>query len=94
MKKLVLVFLVSLFQVSISYAENNIDQQIVQNIIGESIANYSGRCPCPYNKTSNGSICGKRSAYSKAGGYAPLCYANDVTPALISSYKRNHGIAN
>ena len=74
-----------------TFAENISDQQIVQNIIYESIANYSGRCPCPYNRASNGSSCGKRSAYSRAGGYAPLCYASDVTPSMISSYKNNHG---
>jgi hypothetical protein len=92
MKKLVLVFLVVLFELSASYAESNSDQQIVQNIINESIANYSGRCPCPYNRASNGSSCGKRSAYSRAGGYSPLCYDSDVTSAMISSYKHKHGI--
>lgn len=75
-----------------AFAENNSDQQIVQNIINESIASYPGRCPCPYNRASNGSSCGKRSAYSRAGGYAPFCYASDISPEMISSYKRNHGI--
>ena len=75
-----------------AFAENISEQQIVQNIIDESIANYSGRCPCPYNRASNGSSCGKRSAYLRAGGYAPLCFANDVTPAMISNYKHKHGI--
>ena len=31
----------------------------------------------------NGSACGGRSAWSRQGGYAPLCYENDVTPAMI-----------
>jgi hypothetical protein len=75
-----------------AFAENISEQQIVQNIIDESIANYSGRCPCPYNRASNGSSCGKRSAYSRAGGYSPLCYDSDVTPAMISNYKHKHGI--
>lgn len=75
-----------------TFAENISDQQIVQNIINESIAQYSGRCPCPYNRASNGSSCGKRSAYSRAGGYAPLCYASDISAEMVSSYKRNHGI--
>jgi len=73
-------------------AESPQNQQIIQNIINESIANYSGNCPCPYNRASNGSTCGRRSAYSKPGGYAPVCYAHDVTPAMISSYKHKHGI--
>jgi hypothetical protein len=75
-----------------TFAENISDQQIVQNIINESISNYSGRCPCPYNRASNGSSCGKRSAYSRAGGYSPLCYDSDVTPAMISNYKNNHRV--
>jgi len=73
-------------------AESPQNQQIIQNIISESIANYSGNCPCPYNRASNGSSCGRRSAYSKVGGYAPVCYAQDVTPAMISTYKHKHGI--
>jgi hypothetical protein len=75
-----------------AFAENISEQQIVQNIINQSIVNYSGRCPCPYNRTSNGSSCGKRSAYSRAGGYSPLCYPSDVTPSMILSYKQKHGI--
>jgi hypothetical protein len=78
----------------ISFGETGQDQQIIQNIINESIANYSGNCPCPYNRASNGSSCGRRSAYSRPGGYAPVCYAQDVTPAMISSYKHKHGIRN
>ena len=76
----------------ISFSETSQDQQIIQNIISESIANYSGNCPCPYNRASNGSSCGRRSAYSKVGGYAPVCYAQDVTPPMISTYKHKHGI--
>ena len=46
--------------------------------IAESIANYPGSCPCPYSRASNGSKCGKRSAWSKPGGYEPLCYESDI----------------
>ena len=48
-------------------------------MIKESIANYPGKCPCPYSIKSNGKKCGKRSAYSKPGGYEPLCYVSDIT---------------
>ena len=48
-------------------------------MIKESIANYPGKCPCPYSIMSNGKKCGKRSAYSKPGGYEPLCYVSDIT---------------
>ena len=50
-----------------------------EEIIKESIANYPGKCPCPYSIMSNGKECGKRSAYSKPGGYEPLCYVSDIT---------------
>jgi hypothetical protein len=85
---LLLLFFIPL----ILFGETTQDERIIQNIISESIANYSGNCPCPYNRASNGSSCGRRSAYSKPGGYAPVCYAQDVTPAMISSYKHQHGI--
>ena len=89
MKKILLfIFFIS----PLTYGETTQDEQIIQNIISESIANYSGNCPCPYNKASNGSSCGRRSAYSKVGGYAPICYTQDVTPAMVSTYKHKHGI--
>ena len=49
-----------------------------EQMIKESIANYPGKCPCPYSIMSNGKKCGKRSAYSKPGGYEPLCYISDI----------------
>ena len=49
-----------------------------EEMIKESIANYPGKCPCPYSIMSNGKKCGKRSAYSKPGGYEPLCYISDI----------------
>lgn len=48
------------------------DDEIRKYIIQQSIASYSGNCPCPYNRVSNGSLCGKRSAYSRPGGASPL----------------------
>ncbi len=50
----------------------------VQRAIRQSIASYSGSCPCPYSVDRAGRRCGGRSAYSKPGGAAPLCYAADV----------------
>ena len=49
-----------------------------KQIIQESIDQYPGKCPCPYSIMSNGKKCGKRSAYSKPGGYQPLCYISDI----------------
>jgi hypothetical protein len=64
------------------------DEQIKAKIIQQSIAAYPGTCACPYQVTRNGSRCGRRSAYSKPGGFAPLCYPQDVTPELVERYKR------
>lgn len=33
-----------------------------------------GSCDCPYDYARNGSHCGGRSAYSRPGGRAPVCY--------------------
>jgi hypothetical protein len=45
-------------------------------------------CACPEDLTRNGQRCGGRSAYSRPGGAAPLCYPTDVTPAMIEAYRR------
>ena len=50
------------------------DDEIRRLLIGQSLAQYSGNCPCPYNADRAGRSCGRRSAYSKPGGYAPLCF--------------------
>jgi hypothetical protein len=63
------------------------DAQVRQILIDESIAAYSESCPCPYSAARNGSRCGKRSAYSREGGEAPLCYARDVTVDMVKTYR-------
>jgi len=67
------------------------DQEVKNAIIQESIANYSGNCPCPYSSMRNGNQCGSRSAYSKPGGASPVCYQNNVTQGMIRTYRRMHG---
>ena len=62
-------------------------EAIKQKIIQQSIESYLGNCPCPYNTARNGSRCGKRSAYNRAGGYAPLCYPEDVSDRMVKEYK-------
>jgi len=71
-------------------AEHLTDAQVRQAIIRESIAQYPGTCPCPYNVARNGSRCGRRSAYSRPGGYAPICYESDVTKQMIREYRAQH----
>lgn len=63
------------------------DANIRTLLIQQSINAYPGNCPCPYNAARNGSSCGGRSAYSRGGGYAPLCYPKNVTKAMIADYR-------
>lgn len=66
------------------------DAQIKQRIIKESIASYPGSCACPYNSARNGSSCGGRSAWSRGGGYAPMCYAKDVSASDVKAWRSSH----
>lgn len=63
------------------------DAQIRKLLIKESIAAYDGNCPCPYSYASNGSRCGRRSAYDREGGEAPLCFPRDVTDEMVQDYR-------
>lgn len=45
-------------------------------------------CACPDDLMRNGRSCGARSAYSRPGGAAPLCYPTDVSEAMIENYKK------
>jgi hypothetical protein len=55
-------------------------------MIQESIARYLGNCPCPYNHDKRGHQCGKRSAWSRAGGEAPLCFPEDITADMVREF--------
>ena len=63
-------------------------RQIKQQIIDESIAAYPGNCACPYNVMRNGRSCGGRSAWSRQGGHAPICYEREVTPEMVRERQR------
>tara|TARA_R110002072_G_scaffold211424_1_gene368954 strand:+ start:7110 stop:7466 length:357 start_codon:yes stop_codon:yes gene_type:complete len=63
------------------------DDEVKELLIRQSLAGYPGSCPCPYNRAKNGSKCGRRSAYSRPGGYAPLCYPEDITPTMIENFR-------
>lgn len=69
-----------------AYAQS--DAQVRQRIVRESIASYPG--PCAYNTDRAGRSCGRRSAYSRPGGYAPLCYPSDVSQAEVEAWRRAH----
>lgn len=59
------------------------DAEVRDYLIRRSIRSYSGNCPCPYNVDRAGRRCGGRSAHSRAGGAAPLCYPSDVSDAAV-----------
>jgi hypothetical protein len=52
----------------------------VKALIAHSRAEFSGECPCPYDVDNAGRGCGRRSAYSRTGASAVLCYPRDVVP--------------
>lgn len=68
------------------------DDQVKQQLIDQSIASYPGVCACPFNSARNGSSCGRRSAWSKAGGYAPLCYKKEVTREMILQWRQSNDV--
>lgn len=93
MKKLI-VFAISIVIALPVFAKEPVkrlsDQQVKRKIIQESIASYPGNCPCPYNSARNGSRCGGRSAWSRPGGYSPICYESDVTQKMIRSWRKQN----
>ncbi|MFC3053276.1 hypothetical protein [Kordiimonas pumila] len=90
MKRILIATLsICLFSIpSITDEKKLTDDEIRQVLIQQSISHYPGNCPCPYNRASNGSMCGKRSAYSKPGGYSPLCYPSDVSDGMVETFRK------
>lgn len=84
------LFTVIIFAFGSASSKELSDDEIRQILIQQSIRSYSGSCSCPYNTARNGSRCGGRSAYSKPGGASPLCYARDVSDAMVERF-RNQG---
>ncbi|MCU5775661.1 hypothetical protein N5923_18560 [Erwiniaceae bacterium BAC15a-03b] len=87
-----LVAAFTLFAADVAAAKSSAlsDSQIRQQIIEDSIASYSGSCACPFNQARNGSSCGKRSAWSRQGGAAPICYKNEVTKEMVNEWREQH----
>ena len=71
-------FLFLLFSIILILNSNKIHSKSPEQIIKDSISQYPGKCPCPYSVMNNGKKCGKKSAYSKRGGFQPLCYLSDI----------------
>ncbi|ELQ5995473.1 hypothetical protein R2203_001598 [Cronobacter dublinensis] len=81
--------LLAVWQVSPALAALS-DDQVKEQIIQESIADYPGNCPCPYNTMRNGRACGGRSAWSREGGYSPVCYKREVTAQMIREWRERN----
>ena len=63
---------------------------ITKLLIAASLSSYPGSCACPYNTDRGGRSCGRRSAYTRPGGYSPLCFAKDITPEMIAEYRASN----
>lgn len=63
-------------------------ESLAQEIISLSLRSYGGNCPCPYNRDAGGKYCGGRSAYSRPGGYSPLCYTEDIESSDIQAHRQ------
>lgn len=99
MAKAILIVVVAFFAVG-SFAsaqqrdrQNLNDAQIRELIIVQSTEQYVGECACPYSLTADGRSCGRRSAYSRSGGSALLCYAHDVSDELVRQYRNRQAAA-
>ena len=86
----ILLLLVALVSARPIGAEELSDDEIKTLLIDQSIAAYSGNCPCPYSTMRNGRRCGGNSAYSKPGGAQPLCFATDVSKLMVERYRATH----
>ena len=73
-------------------AQRMSDEEIRKILIEESLASYSGPCPCPYSYAPNRSQCAGASAYSMLKAPYLLCYAADVTRHMIYEYRVRRGI--
>ena len=86
MKRLAFAATALLIMAGTAYAQS--DAEVKQRIIRQSIASYPGPCACPYNTDRAGRSCGRRSAYSRPGGFAPQCYPADVSQAEVDTWRR------
>jgi len=66
------------------------DDEVRQLMIAQSISSYPGNCPCPYFVDRAGHSCGARSAYSRPGGYSPLCYKTDISAADVARFRSKY----
>jgi hypothetical protein len=68
------------------------DEEIRRILIQDSLARFSGYCPCPYSY-DRGQQCADKSAYSRRTAYPPdlYCYPNDIHWRDVEEYRRRVG---
>ena len=88
----VLAALAGVMWMSAAAAGDMTDGQVRQLIVQHSRAAYSGSCPCPYDNDRAGHSCGRRSAWSRAGGASPVCYVREVTDSQVNDFRNHHGL--
>ena len=59
-------------------------------IIRDSIVSYARNCPCPYSADRAGRRCGDRSAYTRSGATAIMCYPQDIPDTEIARYRERY----
>ena len=66
------------------------DTRVRQQIMQESQARYLGRCVCPYQvRDAKGRSCKGRHELIQSKPQ-PICYPEQVTPAMMSDWRRQH----
>jgi len=63
---------------------------VVLAIIVASVTAYKAMgkpCACPSDTMKNGRSCGGNSAWSRGGGFKPLCFSTDINPIMIKLYR-------
>ena len=77
MKQLLIIFSLLAFITS-AHSPSAIDNKVKQVVIQQSIVSYPASCACPYSTMRDDRRCGRGSAYSKSGCYAPLLFQSDT----------------
>lgn len=85
MKKLLLGL--ALISSQFAFSADPIADAIREAIIDQSINSYQGSCPCPFNMDRSGRRCGKRSAYTRTGGFATICYKDDISDEDVKKHQ-------
>ncbi len=67
------------------------DEDIRRQIVADSLARFSGYCPCPYSY-DRGEQCAGKSVYSRRTDPYLYCYPADVHWRDVQAYRDRMGI--